>query len=134
MVIYIHILLYYSSSIYVFTGIDNTGAHVHNDECNTAGSGSRKLGYQVSSTGNVYTTFTSDASQSASELGFKMYMISGKDFCEYIYIAEENRRLLENNIPNKGRNGVGLLCSTCQQYFSYIVVVSFNGGGNRRFR
>jgi hypothetical protein len=57
----------------------------------------------------VYTTFTSDASQPTSELGFKMYMISGKDFCEYIYIAEEDRRLSENNIPNKGRNGVGLL-------------------------
>jgi hypothetical protein len=53
-----------------------------------------------------------DASQSAPELGFKMYMISGKDFCEYIYITEEDRRLSENNIPNKRRNGVGLLCST----------------------
>jgi len=60
----------------------------------------------------VYTTFTSDASQSASELGFKMYMISGKDFCEYIYIDEEDRRLSENDIPNKGRNGVALLCFT----------------------
>ena len=52
------------------------------------GSRSRALGYKVSSTGNVYTTFTSDASQSASELGFKMYMISGKELCEYIYITE----------------------------------------------
>ena len=83
---------------------------MHNDECNTGGSGSRILVYKVSSTGNVHTTFTSDASQSASELGFKMYMISGKDVCEYIYIAEEDCRLLENNIPNKGRNAVGLLC------------------------
>jgi hypothetical protein len=39
-------------------------------------------------------------------------MISGKDFCEYIDIAEEDRRLSENNIPNKGSNGVGLLCFT----------------------
>jgi predicted secreted protein len=65
----------------------------NNDECNSDGSGSRTLGYKVSSTGNVYTTFTSDASQSTSELGFKMYMISGKDLCEYIYIDEEDRRL-----------------------------------------
>jgi hypothetical protein len=57
--------------------------------------GDQKRTY-IPRTGNVYTTFTSDASQSTSELGFKMYMISGKDFCEYIYIAEENRRLLEN--------------------------------------
>ena len=67
-------------AINVYNGVDNTGTHVHINECNTAGSGSRKLGYKVSSTGHVYTTFTSDASQSSSELGFKMYMISGKDF------------------------------------------------------
>ena len=41
-----------------------------------------------------------------------MYMISGNDLCEYIYIDEEDRRLSENNILNTGRNGVGLLCFT----------------------
>jgi hypothetical protein len=97
---------------------------VHNDECNKQGSVSRTLGYQVSSTGNVYTTFTSNASQSASELGFKMYMISGKDLCEYIYITEEDRRLSENNITNKERNGVGLLCFT-----QFSTIFQLNRGG-----
>ena len=67
-------------AINVYNGVDNTGTHVYNYECNSGGSGPRNLRYKVSSTGNVYTTFTSDASQSAPELGFKMYMISGKDF------------------------------------------------------
>ena len=108
---------------------------MYTDECNTAGSGSRKLGYQVSSTGNVYTTFTSDASQSASELGFKMYMISGKDFCEYIYIAEENADYWKIIFPTKEGTVVGCcVLRNFQQYFSYIVAVSFIGGGSRSTR
>jgi hypothetical protein len=53
-----------------------------------------------------------------------MYMISGKDMCEYIYIDEENRRLSENNIPNKGRNGVALLCFTQFVGLTTIYVIS----------
>ncbi|XP_063419787.1 deleted in malignant brain tumors 1 protein-like [Mytilus trossulus] len=66
-------------AINVYDGTSTSGTQEHKNEC-ASGSGSRTLGYQTASTGNVYTTFTSDSTSSASELGFLMYMISANDF------------------------------------------------------
>ncbi|CAC5406822.1 CUBN [Mytilus coruscus] len=65
-------------AINVYDGTSTSGNQEHTNECKS-GSGARTLGYQTASTGNVYTTFTSDATSSASELGFLMYMISAID-------------------------------------------------------
>ncbi|CAG2232598.1 unnamed protein product [Mytilus edulis] len=66
-------------AINVYDGTSTSGTQKHTNECSPT-SGARTLGYQTASTGNVYTTFTSDATSSASELGFLMYMISASDF------------------------------------------------------
>ncbi|XP_052094750.1 deleted in malignant brain tumors 1 protein-like [Mytilus californianus] len=65
-------------AINVYDGTSTSGSQEHTNECKS-GSGPRTLGYKTASTGNVYTTFTSDATSSASELGFLMYMISAID-------------------------------------------------------
>lgn len=82
---------------YIKLGTSTSGIQKHTNECSPS-SGARTLGYQTASTGSVYTTFTSDATSSASELGFLMYMISANDFCKYKHTTLHNfRKVFFNN-------------------------------------
>ncbi|XP_076094529.1 embryonic protein UVS.2-like [Mytilus galloprovincialis] len=76
-------------AINVYDGTSTSGTQKHTNECSPS-SGARTLGYQTASTGSVYTTFTSDATSSASELGFLMYMISANDFSGTGCISAQN--------------------------------------------
>ena len=89
--------LYILFIFYIKLGTSTSGTQKHTNECSPS-SGARTLGYQTASTGSVYTTFTSDATSSASELGFLMYMISANDFCKYKHTTLHNfRKVFFNN-------------------------------------
>jgi hypothetical protein len=70
------------SSLFLIVGVNKTGTQLVTDTCTPTIGGSSKILFKSSTSGSLYIEFKSDNITTATEKGFEVKIISGKDFCK----------------------------------------------------
>ena len=70
------------NSLFLIVGVNKTGTQLVTDKCTPTIGGSSKILFKSSTSGSLYIEFKSDNITTATEKGFEVKIISGKDFCK----------------------------------------------------
>jgi len=74
--------LHRGNSLFLIVGVNKTGTQLVTDKCTPLGSKSSKILFKSSTSGSLFIEFESDNITTATEKGFEVKIISGKDFCK----------------------------------------------------